>query len=274
MTPSKVCLVALCLSVLWTWALAAVGQAQTPAAEPAAQATPTPAAGATVPPTSQPDPQAAPTTQPDPKAAPTTQPDPNVDRGAASAKELLENFHRASTNGKVRDVLGFFEPTFRKMNLQMNEAQQQVGAKADSLAKVVEEKIGKEQAAALRGMSGGDMLDQSVGSPLAEAVVDDKLDWSKVKIEEKGEKAEVSVNGEPTGMPLVKVGGKWYVDSPMEMNPLQAAMMMAMLKQQLRKMTDALDQVEQRVKSGQITKDNFEQEFGRLMESASGGMGG
>ena len=91
-----------------------------------------------------------------------------------------------------------------------------------------------------------------------------KVDWDKVKITENGGKAQVAIASIGATIQLAKVNGKWYLDQE------TFAQDAAGIKEMTGTLMNVLDQIEQKVKSGQISKQNFIQEYQDIINGSLG----
>ena len=223
----------------------------------------------------QPDPVAAlapatPATQPDPVA--TTSPDSTTastpdgpDYGAATPKALLERMAKVITlNDKPGAWYGFQPPANRDLVKVQLDCAAQLVARGKPVAELVQARIGNMEAGMIRGsvsggvQQGGEIVLRNTISQMAP---NGTVDWSQVKITEAGDKAQAVISNYGGTIPMAKANGKWYLGGDRDA--------LAKEVEGTRKMTatslKTLDQVEQKVKSGQMTKKNFIQEYSNIV---------
>jgi len=208
----------------------------------------------------------------------TTHPDqkPNdvpeiVDRGAATPAALLESMAMLlDQKAPTQAWLGLQPPAMLPLARMQLELASQLGAKTKSVAELVQAKIGRMEA----GMVGSTQSGVRAGwelelhSQMAQIARNGKVDWAKVKITERGDKAEAVIVSTGSSILLAKAGGKWYLGEGEGHDTLakdingNKEMTSASLKM--------LEQVEQKVKSGQMTKANFIQEYTKLVNQNMG----
>ncbi len=198
----------------------------------------------------------------------------NSSANQGSPKDLLEAFHKCAQAKSLAAVVDLIDPAFQKPMRTMIDAMNTMEAKVESLAKTVESKIDKETADKIREQQKKEGQN-GLKSPLETAVKDGKIDWSKVKIEEKGDAATVEIDGKVADVMLKKVNGKWYAAPPAgekDMTPEKMQAETDKIKGMMDKMVKAVDDVQKKVNDGTIKKDTFEAEYGKAMMAAM--MGG
>ncbi len=198
----------------------------------------------------------------------------NTSANQGSPKDLLEAFHKCAQTESPGAVVDLIDPAFQKPMRTMIDAMNTMAAKVESLAKTVESKFGKEAADKIREQQKKESQ-SGMKSPMGAAVKDGKIDWSKVKIEEKGDAATVEIDGKVADVVLTKVNGKWYAAPPTgkkDMTPEKMQAETDKIKGMMDKMGKAIDDVQKKVSDGTIKKDTFEAEYGKAMMGAM--MGG
>jgi hypothetical protein len=193
------------------------------------------------------------------------------DRGAPTPKALLDSMAAVlSKPGPPQDWLSFQPPANRELAKEEVQLIVQLGSKAKETADVIEKKIGKMQANMVRSMQNGVTpgCELELRNSITEMSTDGKIDWDSVKITEAGDKARVSSSNTASRILLIKAGDKWYlgegegsgketlakdVDGTKKMNATELKM---------------LDQLEQKVKSGEVNKKNFIQEYQNLVNES------
>ena len=187
-----------------------------------------------------------------------------ADLGAATPRALVESMAKVvREDGKPHSSLGFQPPANRALAKAQLEMAMQIGAKAKALTALVQARIGKMEAGMIKSMESG----VNAGSELtlryqmSEIAPGGKVNWNKVKITENGGKAQVAIASMGTTIQLAKANGKWYLD------PETFAKEAGLIKETSGKLMKVLDQVEQKVKSGQITKQNFIQAYTDIINS-------
>lgn len=210
-------------------------------------------------------------------APPATQPDrPGVatqpDRGEESPVALLRSAHEtfAAGNGRIENISGYIDPQTRPLTELTIGLVGEAAKKTDNVAGVVQDKLGKEQAEHLKGMGiPNGLLTEGVRSPLAQfADEQGRIDWDHVNVVEQNGRATVQYDGRPTGLVLVKRDNKWYFGARAEPDREQLAEAMAVQQQLFCGLILGLDQIEQKVRSGDLTGENFQQESVRIMREA------
>jgi len=192
----------------------------------------------------------------------------------SSPKEVLEAFHTRSQAKNLSDVVDLIDPAYQKPMRTMIDTMNAMEAKVESLAKTVESKIDKETADKIRTQQKKNSQN-GMKSPMQAAVKDGKIDWSAVKIEEKGDTATVEIAGKTTDVVLKKINGKWYAAPPAgekDMTPEKMQAETDKMKGMMDKMMKAIDDVQKKVNDGTIKKDTFDAEYGKAMMAAM--MGG
>ena len=141
----------------------------------------------------------------------------------------------------------------------------QLEAKAKALTDLVQAKIGKMEAGMIKSMgvinSGSEL---ALKYQMSQIATDGKVNWDNVKITENGDKAQVAIASIGATIQLAKVNGKWYLD------PQAFAQDAEGIKEMIGTLMKVLDRIEQKVKSGQITQQNFIQEYQDLINSSMG----
>lgn len=192
-----------------------------------------------------------------------------IDRGAATPKALLESMAElVDQRTQPQMWLGFQPPTRLDLAKTQLELARQLGAKASNLAELVQARIGKTEAGMVRSMQPGVQAgwELILRQQLSQIVKNGRVDWDKAKIVENGDKAEVAVGGQP--ILLAKVNGKWYIGEDEGQDTL--AKDIVGIKEMTAASLKILDQTEQKIKSGQITKANFIQEYVKLVNENMG----
>lgn len=185
---------------------------------------------------------------------------------AASPKDVLEAMHKASQAKDMNALVSYMDPALQPPMKDMLSMLEEMKTKTNALAKVVEEKIGKPQADRIRQQ--GAMEDKDI-SPLAKAVENGQVNWSKIDIKEEGDKATVKVQGDEPFM-IKKVNGKWYAFPPEKENltPEKMQTQVDAMKKMMTPMGKAYDEVAKKINAGTITKENFDAEYGKTMAAA------
>jgi len=194
-----------------------------------------------------------------------------VDRGTATPAALLESMAMLlDQKAPTQAWLGLQPPAMLPLARMQLELASQLGAKTKSVAELVQAKIGRMEAGMVSSGQGGVQAgwELELHQQMAQIARNGKVDWAKVKITEKGDKAEAAIVSSGSSILLAKVGGKWYLGEGEGHDTLSKdingnkEMTSALLK--------LLEQVEQKVKSGQMTKANFIQEYTKLVNQNMG----
>jgi hypothetical protein len=169
-------------------------------------------------------------------------------------------------NGDVEKIAGLAEPTQQEAIKAIAATTQELMAAKESFRRVVEDKIGAEQAKLV-----GD--GQSMNSPFSKVVKEDgSLDWSKIKITEDGDKAIIEIDGRVYHDRLIKIGSRWYINSGDGKSPEEMMKDANEVRDQANKMIAVMTKLEEGIRSGKITKTNFEGEyFGEVLKAVMGG---
>jgi hypothetical protein len=218
-------------------------------------------------------------TTPTESPSPTTSPDTAApvpsgeiqDRGAATPKALIEDM-AALLPKNPQDPppaawTGFQPPENRDMAKQQLELAAKMGAKARTVTQVVQTKIGKTEASTVatlqKGVVAGWQL--TLQDQLSRISEDGKVDWSKVKLTETGNKAEATI-APGFSILIEKANDKWYLGNGEKHDTLPDDF------PTYKKMTEAdikmLDQLQQGVEGGQITKSNYYQKYSDLVNES------
>jgi hypothetical protein len=202
-----------------------------------------------------------------PTSMPTSMP-AVIDRGAASPKALLESMAKIlGEEGNAEEWLGFQSPANRELVKTQLEMTSQLEAKAKKVAELVRAKFGKMEANMVKSMgvfhTGGELVLRYQISQIAK---NGKVDWDKVKITENGDKAQAAIADIRATILLAKVDGKWYLGEGDGQETM--AKDAEGMKEMIGTLMKVLDQLEQKVKSGQITKANFIQEYSKLINDS------
>ena len=189
-----------------------------------------------------------------------------LDRGAATPAALLESMARLPAEETPSQVwLGFQPPA----NLAMGKTQLalalQLGARAKNVAEFVQARIGKLEASMVRSMHKGVQAGWEVMLRYQLSLIskDGKVDWNKARITENGDKAEVAVLDAGPTILFARVNGKWYLGDGEGHDSLPKDI--EGTKEMTGTLLKILELTEQKIKSGQITKANFIQEYQKLV---------
>jgi hypothetical protein len=202
-----------------------------------------------------------------PTSIPTTMPDV-IDLGAATPKALLESMAKVlGEDAKPQAWLGFQPPANRQLVKEQFELASQLDAKAKKVAQLVAARIGNMEANMVKSFQGGVTAggEITLRYQISQIAKNGKVDWDKVKITQDGDKAQAAIASTGETIPMAKVNDKWYLGEGQGQETLaKDAQGTKELTGQLMKV---LDQLEQKVNSGQITKKNFIQQYQDLVNS-------
>ncbi len=190
------------------------------------------------------------------------------DLGAGSPKALLESMAKVlSEDSKPNAWLVFQPPANRDLAKTELELASKLGAKAAAVTDLVEAKIGKVQAGMVRSMQGGVTAggELTLRNQITQITTGGKIDWDKVKITEKGDKAQAEIADNAGTIFLTKAGGKWYLGEGEGQETL--AKDVEGSKEMTASLMKVLDQVQQKVNSGEMTRKNFIQEYQDIINS-------
>jgi hypothetical protein len=188
-----------------------------------------------------------------------------ADLGAATPKALVESMAKVlGEGGKPHGWLGFQPPANRALAKEQLKMTLQLGAKAKALVELVQARIGKMEAGMIKSMesgvnAGGELTLRYQMSQIAPGGT---VDWDTLKITENGDKAQVAVPSTGATIQLAKVNGKWYLDQEAFAKDAPG------VKEMTGTLMKVLDQVEQKVKSGEINKQNFIQQYQDIINSS------
>ncbi len=126
--------------------------------------------------------------------------------------------------------------------------------KAKRLRRLVEERIGEEEADQVVGNRGVGV----VGSPLGDVIVDGDIDWGRVRLEERGEEAEFFVEGRPwSACKVTRIRGEWYVTQGFKAGFWPKEIDDDSRRRWLGWLIDIAEMLYQKVKNGSVNKENW-----------------
>lgn len=218
------------------------------------------------------------------------------DLGGESPKALLESMARTlADTSNPQGWLGFEQPANRALANEYLKWALQLRDKGAKVTELVEARIGKMEAGMVRTMATGvnpgvqvvlssqilslapEDNDAKYSSQLKNLGLHNqtagssggRLDWSQVKIVESGDRASVPTTiGQDILM--VKVSGKWYLGEGGGPVKETLAMDAPGNKELTDQLLTVLDKLDQKVRSGQIKKSNFIQEYSNLVNENIG----
>ena len=215
------------------------------------------------------DPSAAPATLATP-ATPTTE---ITDRGASSPKELIEDMATASSEkAPLSTWMGFQPPANQALAKEQMDLVAKLSDKAHSVSQLVLTKIGKTQANMVatleKGVQPGWLL--TFQYDMYQVAPDGKVDWTRLTLTETGNKATATITNGGSKIYMEKDNNKWYLSDGDATNTLANNLPMN------KKMTEAdlkmLDQLQQGIDGGTITKANFYQKYSDLINQSMQGI--
>ena len=131
----------------------------------------------------------------------------------SSPKAIMASFHRALQQKDDATIRECMEPDVREHCDKILRLGKTFNEKADEAARLIEERIGKEEAEFFRNIRENGFG----GSPLHDVARDGEIDWSRVRIETRGDRAEVFIEGRKMKVCIVKrVLDGWYMTSQYE----------------------------------------------------------
>lgn len=131
----------------------------------------------------------------------------------SSPKAIMASFHRALQQRDDATIRECMEPDVREHCDKMLRLGKTFNEKADEAARLIEERIGKEEAEFFRNIRENGFG----GSPLHDVARDGEIDWSRVRIETRGDRAEFFIEGRKMKVCIVKrVLDGWYMTSQYE----------------------------------------------------------
>ncbi len=176
-----------------------------------------------------------------------------------SPRGLIESTHKMFQDKDFEGLAGAFPPDHQEAAGVLMGALEDMMDASESLGEVVEKKFDAEKAKMVKS-GPGDI------SPYAKVTKEDgSLDWSKIKIKEEGDKATVEIDGQATPDPMVKIDGKWYMGVDGGKTPEELMKEAKEMRTQADKMVKGMGELEEGIKSGKVTKDNFMQEYMKAM---------
>lgn len=205
------------------------------------------------------------TTQATSQAA--SQPTSRVTIDHTSPRALLESAHNAIMADDYDSMVSAMEPKYQPVMGRLMGVFKKVQVWRNSLTKVMVEKFGQVPAAKLL-KDGGPLGPDVKMTPLRSAMgPDGKIMWEQVTIKEEGDKAEATIGDGSLVQVLKKVDGKWYAcpvseemtPEDIEQNSVMAEKMSGMVEKLMTKM-------EEGVRSGEITAENFQEKSMQSMQ--------
>ena len=172
----------------------------------------------------------------------------NIDQ--SSPKALAASFHDAVESENYAAMLECAEPASQPEFDRILVAFRRSARKIRAVAKMIEEKIGRDEAEEYRTH----LEEFTEFRTLSEAVEGGKVDWSKVKFKVDGNRASATIGGETVGL-YKKIDGKWYIAGSVE-SRFARWMYQATLKQ-LDMQAAAADRHARGIRNGTINKGNF-----------------
>lgn len=200
--------------------------------------------------------------------ASTSQPE-IADLGAASPRALLESMAKVlGEDSKPNASLVFQSPANRDLAREQLALALQLGARTSAVSDLVQVKIGKVEAGMIRSMQGGVTAggELMLRNAIAQFAKDGNVDWDKIKITETGDKAQAEITNYGGTISLVRAGGKWYLGE--QEGQATFAQDAAGTKAMTGNLMKVLDQVEQKVNSGEINKKNFFQKYPEIVNTS------
>lgn len=179
-----------------------------------------------------------------------------------TVKEAVETFCVAMTKLDTDAAVATMHPGYSKVMALYMTAGKQAYVQEEELAKAVEDKIGKDEAKAIRDKTAEGLK----RIPYVKFVKDGKVDWSGIEFKETGDNAAVTFPDEGAPLLLVRLLGKWYIMPPGQDNVPSAEemdKMMASMKDAVAKRAANRDALIAQIKAGKVTKDTLEAELNR-----------
>jgi hypothetical protein len=201
-------------------------------------------------------------------SAPTTE---ITDRGASSPRELLDDMATAySQKAPLSTWMGFQPPANHDLAKEQMDLITKLGDKAHTVSQLVLTKIGKTESNMIatleKGVQPGWLL--AYQYDMYQIAPDGKVDSTRLTLTETDDKATATNGGSKIYME--KDNNKWYLSDGDATNTLANNLPMN------KKMTDAdlkmLDQIQQGVDAGTITKTNFIQKYSDLVNQSMQGI--
>jgi hypothetical protein len=194
-----------------------------------------------------------------------------VDRGAATPKALVETMAALvkpnAPSAPTVVWMGFQPPSNSALVKTYFQLTAQLAARASAVATLVETKVGTMQAGMIRsmqpGITGGWML--TIQNQLESITKNNQIDWTLATITETGDKAQVTMTYGGPSILLARENGKWYLGDGANHDTLSKDL--DAIKDMTAKSLKILDQVEQEINSGALTKSNFMQEYPRILNT-------
>lgn len=180
-----------------------------------------------------------------------------------SPKDVVESFIRIQAAGDWDAAALVTHPDHREPVAVVGDGMKRLIAKCRELADAVEAAYGKQLADEIRGPL------QLVGMDpaLAAVLVDGKVDFSKVKIEQAGPNATATVAGREHPLRLAQVGATWYiVPRGVEGRTAEQALAEAnVARAQFARSVIRLEALIRLVKAKELTEEQFAEQFAKAM---------
>ena len=171
-----------------------------------------------------------------------------------SPQALARSFHEAATSKNFAAMLECMEPDKQALYDSLLVAARRFWEKVVPLAKLIEEKIGPDEAK--RFLDGA--RENVLPSPFAEAVVGNKVNWSRVDFNVEAGKASASIDG-ITWFQATTIDGKWYMTHAYDNVSFEEVVRSR--RTQFEAAAAASHTYSRRIRSGKINKDNVNEEL-------------
>ena len=194
-----------------------------------------------------------------------------ADRGAATPKALVESMaalvKQNAPQAPTEAWLGFQPPSNSALVKTQLQLAAQLGARATAVSALVETKIGKMEAGMVRSMQPGVTAgwELTLQNQLQNIIKNNQVDWTVAKITETADQAQVAIPYGGQTILLARENGKWYLGDGANHDTLPKDI--DGIKETTAKSLKMLDQVEQEITSGALTKSNFMQEYPRILNA-------
>ncbi len=198
-----------------------------------------------------------------PAAPPTSQPDQvaRVPLRQATAEQAAETLLLSMTALDYETMSQVIVPEYQKAIQSFGRSVSRLVAAAENLASAAQARLSAKEVEIARRP-----VVAFQDNPAALAIKDGRVDWTKVRVEAKGDKATAKIEGEEDPLQLVRIGDKWFANPTGEAEtPEQLAKSAEALARDVDQQVPRLEALAQRVRAGQVKAADFEAEMNKAM---------
>ncbi|MFB3892407.1 MAG: hypothetical protein ACE15C_10350 [Phycisphaerae bacterium] len=195
----------------------------------------------------------------------------------SSAKALVVSIHKAVAKKDYASIANCMMSDYRGSFKTILSAAQDYIAALESLADLIDRKIGPEEAARHRAQAES-VFAGTAPDPLEGAIEDGKIAWEKVSLLDEGYVTAVMISGHATDFDAQfvlgeKRPGDWYMmprlkDVPAAQRKRSFEKEAKAVDQTLRGYIKVVNRIKQKIRSGEINKGNFAQEMAAMAGEA------